>query len=220
MGVPAPGAPMLPTPYATALLLLLTSWWRSRLQGPSITYDCSERPHWSKQKKWSLFAAGQKKRWGSYESYLSFTPEEKARVVRYGSVKGVRAAGYLLDLKAHGQSVWQANMIIHTCRHVDSWLQHPIRLGARSATCSLGWQSQILKLILTYFNFSRNLAPPKITHHTVSTIAISCVLLLKNNFSQIIFLYQPWFVSVINYMQIYGSHLPFAVTYPLVYLWV
>ena len=37
----------------------------------------------------TLVAAGLKKRRGSYESYLSFTPEEKARVA---SVNGVRAA--------------------------------------------------------------------------------------------------------------------------------
>ena len=36
-----------------------------------------------------LVAAGQKKRRGSYESYLSFTPEEKARVA---SINGDRAA--------------------------------------------------------------------------------------------------------------------------------
>ena len=83
--------------------------------------------------------------------------------------------------------------------------------------------TKIRIILKAYFDFSRNLAPPKITYHTVSTIAISQIivfLILKNNFSQIIFLYQPGLVSVINYMQIYGSHLSFAVTYPLVYLQV
>ena len=40
-------------------------------------------------KEMKLVAAGKKKKRGSY---LSFTPEEKARVAQYDSVNGVRAA--------------------------------------------------------------------------------------------------------------------------------
>ena len=44
-------------------------------------------------------------------------------------------------------------------------------VDARGTAHLLGWQSRKLrpqKLILkAYFDFSRNLAPPKITHHTV-----------------------------------------------------
>ena len=40
-------------------------------------------------KETKLVAAGQKKKRGSY---LSFIPEEKARVAQYGSINGVQAA--------------------------------------------------------------------------------------------------------------------------------
>ena len=53
-------------------------------------------------KEVKLVATGQKKRHGSYELYLTLTPEEKARVAQCGGVNGVRAAGRSFDLKAHG----------------------------------------------------------------------------------------------------------------------
>ena len=60
--------------------------------------------------------------------------------------------------------ICMANQHDHTYVHVR--LQHPIRVGTCSATHSLGWQSR--KLILkAYFDFSQNLAPPKITRHAV-----------------------------------------------------
>ena len=49
-------------------------------------------------KEMKLVAAGKKKKRGSY---LSFTPEEKARVAQYGSVNGDRAAVRRFSICTH-----------------------------------------------------------------------------------------------------------------------
>ena len=65
-------------------------------------------------KEMKLVAAGKKKKRGSY---LSFTPEEKARVAQYGSVNGVRAAVRRFSICKHmaeGPSQYHARVRLRT----------------------------------------------------------------------------------------------------------
>ena len=127
-------------------------------------YDCSEHPHRSKQRSEAC------RRW----------PKEKVRFVWIispihiwgeGASSPVRQRQWSSSnwLGPQSESTWPIRMAskhnrmyMHACG-----LEHPLGLACAALLVrSAGWQSW--KLILkAYFDFLWNLAPPKITRHTV-----------------------------------------------------
>ena len=66
---------------------LSTSWWLAWLQRPSIRFDCSKHPYWSKWSEACHHWPGEKR-----GLYLSFTPTEKMWIIQYSmrSVNGIQ----------------------------------------------------------------------------------------------------------------------------------
>ena len=134
-------------------------WWRPRLQGCPLFPTTAPSVLAEINTELKLVAAGQKIRRGSYKSFLSFTPEEKVRVASVNGVQSWLAPRSESNPRGHAQSYVYTCMCTATQRH--SFVQAAVM------------KSKSWKLILKAgFDFSRNLAPPKITRHTVKDIVI------------------------------------------------
>ena len=150
-----------------ALSLLSTGWQHPRLQGPSTIAP-------------SVLAEVNKEVTGACHR----RPEEKVRFVFLLHIWGEGASNPVRQhqwssnnwLATPSESTWPIRMASRHDRkymHVRGFaITISVRVDALGAARLLGWKSRKLKpriLILKgCFNFSRNLAPPKIIRHTVS----------------------------------------------------
>ena len=119
-------------------------------QGPCVPYDCSEHPCWRS------------------EAYCRW-PKEK---VRFVSLLHTWGEGVAASMEFKQQLVSSLLFALILESDPRGRAQSYIHAQLRSAVRSFGWQSWKLKswklILKAGFDFSRNLAPPKITHHTVT----------------------------------------------------